>query len=280
MKSQENQNHFGKKQNQQDSSILFLLINYNNKKEILKFIDQFEEVSKCVSFLILNNGGNVKEWIEPNLFDNAFIYNSEENLGYIGGAKFLFKKNEFDFRYMILCNSDIYLDAKSFVKTILNKNYDKNISIVGPNIGSPHKKNQNPFLSNPPSKEVFKKWKTIYKSELLFTCYYFLSKYKSKLLRKEVIDKNPFALHGAFLIFINNPELTVDYFDSEIFLFGEEIHIGFIAQKKQQLLFLDSNLSVFHDEHSSTGRLSMSFRRKELLKSIKVLEKEIYGNDE
>lgn len=275
-----NRNHFGKKLSQLDNnSIFFLLINYNNKKEIVNFIHQFDTISDKVFFGVLNNGGKKSEWLENNLLENSVVLNSEKNLGYIGGANFLLQNMNIKSRYIVLCNSDIYLNSSKLVNYLLSKEYDENISVVGPSIKSPNSSNQNPLYTKMPSKKTFKKWKFIYSSQILFRLYYLLSKIKIKSSESKKNSKFPFALHGSFMIFINNSEFTLDYFNTNIFLFGEEIHIGHIAKKKNMKLYYDSNMSIFHDEHVSTGKLSDSFRRRELLKSIVLLEKEIYTND-
>lgn len=274
-----NQNLFGKKLNQLDNNtIFFLLVNFNNKNEILSFISQFESVNEKVFFGILNNGGNKSEWVEENSNSNMAIISSEKNLGYIGGAKKILQDIKINSKYIILCNSDIYLNASNFVNYLLKTEYSDEIGIVGPKIKSPNSENQNPLYKKLPSLNTFKKWKLIYSRPLLFNLYYFLSKFKIKSPEENI--EFPFALHGSFLIFINSSKFTMDYFETKIFLFGEELHIGFVAKKNNMLLHYDSNISIFHDEHVSTGKLSNSFRRKELLNSIVILEKEIYSHDQ
>jgi len=259
--------------------ILFLLINYKNKTEIVDFICHIKKLLKedniDYSIIVSDNSSDKKEFdYLNNLYkadNNVYINDTGENLGYLKGAyngyNYFFDKLKQQAKWVFVCNTDLKLE-NNFFKVFMSKYFYHNL-IIAPNIELKSSGiHQNPFMRKRPSKISFSFRLIIMKYPILYIIYKNLFsqiwlKIKDKLKNKSNDFKNKennyiYAAHGSFcllpLIFFER-KCTLNYFN---FLFGEEIFIAEQAKENNIKIQLCNDLKVIHNENQTTSGVNDS----------------------
>ncbi len=273
--------------------ITFVILHYNNIKDTLECIDSLEKFkSKIVVVSNSKDYDNLK-LIEKRV-DKLIV--NEENLGFAQanniGCKYAIKH----FRPEFLCviNNDIVIEQKDFV-TQIKKLYQKyNFDMLGPRILPEESDSCNPFKAYQSLEEVQERIKytekliKIYQNVFLrFLLKIYLS--VKSIFRKKVLltngknDEIGVALHGCALIFSKKYyEKYNDVFYPGTFLFHEEEFLALRAKKNNLITLYSPKIELYHKEGSSISKKfnnkkynSLIFRNKEILKSLKLLEKEM-----
>ena len=168
-----------------------------------------------------------------------------------------FKKIKFP-SWIIVCNNDIKIKDVNFFKKLRSID-KKKYSVIGPQIINKKKVDLNPFLIEPMSNNSILYWKI-----------YFISYWSSVLInyikkftrifnpKREIKYSYPiqvYAVHGSFIIFSNTFFNKGGYFDINFSMYGEELSTAEISKRIGCKIFYNPNLSVFHNEHSSTKKI-------------------------
>lgn len=256
--------------------ILFLLVNYKNRIEVINYIIQIEKLMSKekmkYSIILWDNSEDkyeykiLKEVYESN--KRVYVISSGKNIGYLQGAyqgyKYFIEKIGKTSRWFFISNTDLKLD-KNFFKIFKNKYINREL-ILAPFIRLKDSNIlQNPFLKNKPSKIsinarlIMMKYSLIY---MIYSYFFRLVWNKIKEKTKEVFgkhqdekDKYIYAAHGSFFmlpkIFFEKKS-TINYSN---FLYGEEIYIAEQAREKNIPIQLCKDLIIIHYENKTTSRL-------------------------
>jgi len=253
------------------NNILYIVVCFYNEAEILDFVtSQVFNQTVSVDTIVINNGhSNIEIINKIDDLKNTKVLNNGTNLGYYGAASLALDNIDTDlYKFIIVGNSDITFNSKYFFETLLLKYSEAQVvGTIGPSIISGASfSDQNPFLTQRPSKFKYMKLNLMYSNIFFYYIYQtganFYRTYlkKNKKIRKKR-SQNTYALHGSFIIF------TPEYFERGgdfkygSFLFQEEI---FVAEKCKELRLksvYDPELSITHKEHETTG----SYKNRKLL---------------
>jgi len=246
--------------------ILFLLINYFNDTEVFEFITAQLNLQQTISYdvIVVNNGSsNTITLTNLNCGNNSVqMITPPENLGYLNGAQFGFdfycKSNPVP-DFTILCNTDIVIEDNRFLEKLTHEASNKNAEVIGPKIISTltfH--DQNPMYKARLNIKKIKQLLFIYSYYPVYILYQlgaYLKRITKKLTYKNGKQTSGFvyAVHGSFLIFAKSFFEKGNTLRFPSFLYAEELFIAEQCLKSNSKIYYDSDLKIFHKEHSTSG---------------------------
>ena len=253
--------------------ILFILVNYYQDEEILRFISQelmtlTSAGEKDFKVMVVNNGSRQPERLSQAIlaWPEADVVHPHANLGYLGAARYGLQQLENTGKRLpelvILCNTDMIFPDRNLVKTMIERLGSLDFAVAGPSVLSSrfNHHDQNPFMEERISKKrllflrfVFSLYPVYYLYQLLAVCKAFLKADGNRAGGKQAV-KEVYAVHGSFLIMRNKflYRIRQDLAQAP-FLFGEEIFLAELARKYGMSVIFDNNLQVIHQEHATTG---------------------------
>ncbi len=275
-------------------NIFFLILHYYCIEDTIKCVESIKKIKSYnnnIKIIIVDNGSknNSKELLTKKYSNNKnieFIFN-ENNLGFAKGNNIGFEyiKRNYSPDFIIMTNNDVIFNDREILKKIINDYKKYQFAVLGPKIilkdGQIHKMRR--IL--PQIREIRR---TIFKKKILLLLTYLNLKTIIKILKKE--DKEEITinnktkntiLHGCCLIFSKEYINRFEGLNPKTFLYCEE-ELLFLRLKKNNLLSLyDNEISIIHNEDSSTNHLYPDKRKKEIfflknyIKSNKILLKEL-----
>jgi GT2 family glycosyltransferase len=263
---------------------VYLVLNYNSEEETIKFIDSVFKNS-CDFFIILidNNSKNIDSLIEFINNKKEFIHliKQKENVGYSKGmnAGFIYAKENFDYKFLVLSNSDIQLVSKNFNDMVENDYNKYKFAVLGPDVLPKHSNPLNSFLDS--NKKISKEIRKMKRANFfigipLFNYLYLIfikifnrhssNDYKN-LSNKAYVDL-------AFVIF--SEEYTLNGLPGLPFMYNECNFLNLVCIKNNFKILYDPELKVLHEESASTKKINNTiikrkkFYYKENIKSLLI----------
>lgn len=269
---------------------LISIVCYENEFEVCDFVDQIEmqEDKNKLAIVITINKARDLDKLEAhvkNLNLLCFIYNPGKNLGYLNGCLYGIKKCMvfMEYRWAVICNTDITFLEKDFFKRIDNTKYGEDIWGIAPSIKLVAGEFQNPYIINRVSQRDFTIHELIFKNIFTFSLYFAASDIKKIILRKHnrIKPKSTeiYAPHGSFMIFKNELINIVCNEYNNIFLYCEEEYFGGVIYENKKKVFYDATLNVVHNEHQTLGKINYLNKQKWYIQSMSFLKKRIYGKE-
>lgn len=279
-----------------DPRILFILVNYYQDEEILRFISQelmtlTSAGEKDFRVMVVNNRSRQPERLSQEIlaWPEAAVVHPNANLGYLGAARYGLQQLENAGKpwpeLIILCNTDMVLPDRNLVTNIIERLGSLDFAIAGPSVLSArfNRHDQNPFMEERISKKrlsflrfVFSLYPVYCLYQLLAVCKAFLKAEGSRAGGKQAV-KEVYAVHGSFLImhreFLHRIRKELA---QAPFLFGEEIFLAELARKYGMKVIFDSNLQVIHQEHATTGLWKKPSLIRLMHASLDLLLKEFF----
>jgi GT2 family glycosyltransferase len=252
-------------------NIAFVCVNYNNwsfTNSFLKSCLQFN-LNNEIKIIVVDNASNdsdlnnLRNCIYLLKDDRIQLLESSSNVGYFRGLNIglsYLNKNTYD--YIIIGNNDITFD-NSFLKTLRNSDFSKEIFVVSPDIVRPDGIHQNPHSLFPYSKlKIF--YKHIYfknffiASVIQLIVNYFKSKFHKQQIAYQY-EGPIFMGYGACYILTKSFLSHFSSLDSNLFLMGEEGALSNQVVSKGGKVYYCPSLKVFHNDHSTIGKLPGKF---------------------
>ncbi|MBR1426681.1 MAG: hypothetical protein IJ581_04425 [Paludibacteraceae bacterium] len=247
--------------------ILFIGVNYNSYDALQLFVDSVNRAAlkavgiMQVDIMIADNSAELQD-IDNTSFQNIHVrqYVTAENLGYLGGAKYILKQltqtvlEQYD--YMAISNVDITIDESFF--TNLAKFDTNNIGWIAPSILSQKEgKDRNPKILNRPSKRHMQIAKMIYIHPLVYKLYVRLF-YRNRPAPKITTDQI-YAGHGSFMLF-TQPKVIQEFIHNfKPFLFCEEHFFAEELRKRSLSVEYHPELIIHDKDHISTSAMPSRF---------------------
>lgn len=197
---------------------------------------------------------------------NIILIHNEKNMGFAKGNNvgFHYAKTHFNSDFIILSNSDAYIYDTNFISKLILEYSKSAFDVAGPNIVSlKDGKHQNPerrqYYSIRDVKKRILKLGTLYclsffNLDALFQGFYRRNNnynVDDYNIRKS-LSNNDYQLFGAFLIFSKSYIKKYDGLYPGTFMYGEENILRYIIQRDALLMKYISELTVYHEEGSST----------------------------
>ncbi|HKC68259.1 MAG TPA: glycosyltransferase [Bacteroidia bacterium] len=269
--------------------IVFLLVNYFNEKEACSFVEEQlkPNINNFIEIVITDNGSNNFDLLQQLSLKckSVSVVKSNTNLGYFGAANLgltEYLKNKELPDAVVICNTDIEL-KDNFFKDLQQKLASEKFDILGPAIYSTFLNyNQNPYIPERISTAKLKFLHFISSNYILYSLLtvYFLTKAKLVNNKKNETNKeikNPYAVHGSFMVFNKSFFQKGGTINYPAVLFGEEIFIAEQARKLNLITVYASELKVKHHEHATTGVFKSRQAVKFLYQSYTYLLKTFFN---
>lgn len=232
-----------------------IILNYMTYELTIKCLENLNNLEYDDFFVVVvdnlspnNSYKNIDEYISKHsLKYDIYLLRSDKNGGYSYGNNIGIRKAEsLKAEYILIMNNDIVIKEYDFLKKLsvfLHKN--DNIAMVGPGIIQKSNMIELPLLPSRIKPFKYITSNILYPFNILF----------NKILRKRIQNcQKPirvYAVSGCCFMIRTNVFKEVNYFDDNIFLYGEECILGEKLYKKGYEVFFIPNVRVFHD-HSTT----------------------------
>ena len=253
---------------------LLLTVNYKSEQSTLNLLASLERLNgfESLDVVIADNcsgEGNISRLRQAiATHSNVQLLVSVSNRGYFGAAKlgldtFLAQGNDLP-EWIIVCNPDVIIDDQEFLPK-LHLHDSQSAGVVAPRVRLMTGIDQNPFMRRRPGRIRRATLQLIHCNYLFARAWDWLSR-KKRILK--VWNNTPaevsgpsrvYAAHGSFFIFSRRFFEAGGYLDDELFLYGEEIAVAEICRSLALPIIFAPELRVWHDEHTSTGRVISRF---------------------
>lgn len=271
----------------------FVILHYNNIDETMECLDSLEKFNSNIVVVSNSKDYDNLKMIEKRV---SKVIINEENIGFAKanniGCKYAIEHFQPDFLCVI--NNDVIIEQKDFI-TQVEKLYKKyKFDILGPKILPEESDSCNPFYAYKTLDEVRARIKytekliKIYQNKFLRQLLNIYLKVKAPFRKEKKTtngssDQLNVALHGCALIFSKKYYKKYnDVFYNGTFLFHEEEFLALRAKENNLVTLYSPKIELYHKEGSSLAKKfqkqkydSLIFRNKEILKSLKLLEKEM-----
>lgn len=271
----------------------FVILHYNNIDETMECLDSLEKFNSNIVVVSNSKDYDNLKMIEKRV---SKVIINEENIGFAKanniGCKYAIEHFQPDFLCVI--NNDVIIEQKDFI-TQVEKLYKKyKFDILGPKILPEESDSCNPFYAYKTLDEVRARIKytekliKIYQNKFLRLLLNIYLKVKVPFRKEKKTtngssDQLNVALHGCALIFSKKYYKKYnDVFYNGTFLFHEEEFLALRAKENNLVMLYSPKIELYHKEGSSLAKKfqkqkydSLIFRNKEILKSLKLLEKEM-----
>lgn len=271
----------------------FVILHYNNIDETIECLDSLEKFNSNIVVVSNSKDYDNLKMIEKRV---SKVIINEENIGFAKanniGCKYAIEHFQPDFLCVI--NNDVIIEQKDFI-TQVEKLYKKyKFDILGPKILPEESDSCNPFYAYKTLDEVRARIKytekliKIYQNKFLRQLLNIYLKVKAPFRKEKKTtngssDQLNVALHGCALIFSKKYYKKYnDVFYNGTFLFHEEEFLALRAKENNLVTLYSPKIELYHKEGSSLAKKfqkqkydSLIFRNKEILKSLKLLEKEM-----
>lgn len=270
--------------------IVNIIMCYNNKKEICKYIELLNKMKECEKIfvcIVINDQTNPLyfEDIKNSRSCKITVVTPKRNLGYLNGAIYGYTKIRDTVKtkkWVIVSNTDIIYRDENFFRDLCEKQYLEDIWAIGPDIYCPAtKEHQNPRYIERISKKRMWFYIVIYSNFILAYLYMVTSQLKKKFLKhknRSLDLMEVYLIHGAYIVASEElmEELVKNPFKG--FIFNEEQHIAEIARRNKKKIYFDPTLKLIHNEHTTTGKMNFLSKYKQMKKSYIENYKLFYRN--
>ena len=269
--------------------IALIILNWNKSDLTISFVNNIKRVEDQdlnIRMIVVDNKSNEKEreklfnlthcsptWLilTENDLDNKKVLNNKdsnillllnENYGYAKGNNYGLKlAHNLGYKYSIISNNDIIIEKPVINDLIKVFAISDNVAIVGPKIIGPSGKNQGPF--NKPNLYNY------FFYPILYPITWPIEKIKEKLKgnKDSVLIQFPYRLMGCFMAVDLDVMNSVNWFDENTFLYGEEL---ILAEKLNKMGYKTAYIDSVHVKHLhgvSTADLGEKNRIIQQLKS-------------
>lgn len=235
---------------------VFCVLTYKTELDLQDFIKSAKEVCGFSYKIVVVNSffdEESEKKIKAVATNGDCDFFSVENKGYGAGNNrgIEFIRENYEFKYLAVCNPDTLI--RKFDIAELSKIKDE-FFIAAPKIVCRKRKRQNPaVIKNSGLANAFIKKGFIKNSKLLIYCGYAINKLV-KFFSFYYFKKTPslFQAHGSFVIF---PKAALDkllpVYDENIFLFSEEMDLGYKTAALGIKSYYLPRISVYHKEDGS-----------------------------
>lgn len=259
---------------------------YNNEKEVINFAKHLSKQNIVDRIQLLVTCNAVKNFVTfrnelKDVMPSACVFNPERNLGYLPGCLYGLGKNEKNYSWVMVSNTDIEFKQNDFFEQAI-KDVVESVWCIGPDIELPDTcVHQNPFLENRPSAKKIFTWRVAYSCFTLFRLYFKLHDLSSKkeLNSIHLSDKKVYALHGSCFFLKHECVQKLMEEKADIFMYGEELLIAEIVRENGKSCYFKANIGILHNENQVTGNIASKTKQKWFNRSIKYLYGRFFSNN-
>lgn len=253
------------------SDIQLVFANYHCATDISECIGGLFDKGAAVplDIVVVENGGAAIDAAKIQLPCGSTLraLSPGANIGYFGAMSMAIQHAPGkDLLYRVLCNPDLEFRDPTFFTRLLDLSLERRSAVIAPSILSTRNAiDQNPYLCEPPSAALLRRWKVVYSSWAAYVANDLAYSVKAVAMprkrRPSVVAPGPIhAPHGAMMVFAETFLQQERMLKQVPFLFAEELFIGEICRRNDWLVRYEPSLRVWHREHATTGVLASKRR--------------------
>lgn len=245
-----------------------VVVNYNDLENAKKYIELVADFGCIERIAVVDNcSTNIKkEEYNAILSQKVDVVFSEKNAGYAAGNNLgidHLNKTYGEFDYIIISNSDIFIEEKSIIHCIDILEKDKGIAIAAPrmyyNESTPAKKSS--WKSRRITDDMIVLLRIL---KLLFYPKFKSSFYsESEFAANDILEVDSIA--GSFFIARNSAFKEVGYFDENTFLYYEEDILGRKLKEKGYKIISVNTEKFLHFESQTINKVFNSGKKQKIL---------------
>ncbi len=249
--------------------ISIITINYNTSNLTLNLVKSIiEQTAKNISYeiIIVDNCSKIEDYknlkkILSEYSNNVTIVRSNINTGF-GGGNMIGAQNTKG-KYLAFINNDIIFIEDCFTSLIDFMENNKNAGVITPQQINEKNEPANYF-------DYFCGLRT------MFLGRWAVELTSNKIKRRKILYKNPVLadlISGCFMFFDSQIFLEVEGFDTNIFLYYEEMDICYRLKKKGYLSYLVPKTKFIHLQGGSTKLINYDKQKENKISKLYVLRK-------
>lgn len=242
----------------------FVCVNYNNSIVTENLLDSITDSINSdninIEVIIVDNSNNLI--LDLNKYPINIIIIKNENVGYFPGLNvgLNFLKNHSKLDFIIIGNNDLIFNKLFWDNLYSSKDSLSKYFVISPRIMKENGEEQNPHVINEISKYRLIYLKIIYSNRYFYKYGRLLIQHivPYKYRRKDELNYtvSQFIVQGHGSCYI----LTQNYFEKYDLpeytnLYGEEYFLSYQLKQINASVYYFHELSVYHNEHSSTSKL-------------------------
>lgn len=249
-----------------------VLICYNNHDELIAYInEELVKITYPFRAVIIDNSisskshdilldfiENSKMYVGVSWNKNIAIIKAGSNLGYAKANNLgaIYLNQNFRIRYLLFSNSDIKFEDDNVVEHLISE-LEKlpSVGAINPKIIGVNRKDQSPM------KRV-----SIWRHHILKFMFYPFFRTNTTLV-SNAEKGNYHRLMGCFLLVRNKVFLEADLFDSNTFLFGEELilaermrGIGYLSHYDDKKIIIHNNSQTIKKSYNYLSQIEMAYK--------------------
>lgn len=241
---------------------IFIVLVYRNTDDLLDFFKHFHLTNTKVIVVNSFYDYDTERTFKHIADNNGAVFISVPNKGYGAGNNrgIEYALATYDFKYLVVSNADVIIKQLN-IEDLID---DYSDCICAPDIVDIRGKHQNPHMAFRRGKFFYSMRYWMHKNHIpgvMFISSVFsrLSKIifyiLNKLLHRDLI----YAAHGAFVIFpFNVIHKLVPLYNEDMFLFGEETHVGLKAENEGIATKYNPRIIIMHKEDGSVSLENIS----------------------
>lgn len=256
------------------NELAFVVLNYNSSDITVKCVDNLLSFSMDFHIVIVDNSSPDNSFLKLKDYYSGMcvdVIKSNSNNGYSAGNNIgiRFAEENYGVKYIAIVNPDVIIPEKCIVEELLATLTENDRCAV---VGAMPVENLEATLSHAA-------WPIPTESEFI--------KSKSIFYRKKIADiritKNVMRVDcvaGCFFIITMEALRNIGYLDEDIFMYDEEILLGYNLKKEGFYELLRTDLRYYHNHirgKSPTLENYIAKRRVRFASDVTLFEK-IYGN--
>lgn len=236
---------------------VFVVLVYKNTQVLLDFFRSFDMPDSKV--IVVNSFYDdislEKCRTIAKQFNADFISIPNKGYGYGNniGCKYAIEHYQFD--YIVISNSDIEIKSLKAIDSL-----NEELAVYAPSVRIPSGKKQNPNIITCFSfYYIFLKYGYKTEQKWMLTIARVLCRFHREIILLissilQIKKLKIFAPHGCFIIFTRKAiEKLYPIFNNEMFLYNEELFLGFNCKKNNIPIYYVPNLKVLHLEGASSS---------------------------
>lgn len=246
-----------------------------------EYISEVTQISDgTVDVAVVINKNTHKDNLEDLCTACGKLVDYGENVGYLNSMLRYIRENDVSqYDYIILSNTDIHYEMKSFFSRLAENRYNPDIGCIAPSVFSTMTQSyQNPHYVERIPKEKFKRLARIFSHPSLGLLYLRLSEWKAK---GETSEKKSscyvYSPNGSYMIFTKEFIARIKGYEYGVKLYSEESCIGELLCKNGLRCFYDESIEVIHEESTVTGKINYRERFAAWRESIEYILHEFYS---
>ena len=245
-----------------------IVLNYNDSENTTKFVSSVLHYQVLDKIIIVDNLSTKEDEfdkLQKLSCDKVDVVVTDKNGGYAYGNNFglryLDKKYNDEFKYVIISNPDVYVSEENIIKTIKHMENDEKIALCSPRMS---------FVTGPARRAAWKKREYLIDianstriTEFLMFPLLKKGEYNKKDYTKNILDVDNIA--GSFFIARHKYFKEVEYFDENTFLFYEEDILSEKIKEKEYKIQVLNDIDFIHYESKSIGKIMNLYRKMDIL---------------